>query len=179
MTEMTEFEKLTKLLIEMKEEMVGIKEEMKDLKKNFKGLVEINQRLIHERLNVPVPPPPKDFGEENKTATKSSAKITISNFGDRIKITGQTYDYRPLIKEVGCAKWEGEIKAWSLPLDSLKTLLEKFKEANMLVDRDIKVDVKESNIKENVIKASAKSKDEEPDEEIETNFDSSSYMFED
>ncbi len=116
-----------------------------NIQKELKGLIEIQQRLIHERLKVPMPPPPTEYGEEKVAKSAGSeCKIQIVSFGqDRIRISGNTFDYRPLIKSCGPAKWEGELKSWSLPVSSLKTIIEKFKEINLEMDKDFKVDVKE------------------------------------
>lgn len=115
-----------------------------NIQKELKGLIEIQQRLIHERLKVPMPPPPTDQSEEKVTKSSTDCKIQITSFGqDRIRISGNTFDYRPLIKSCGTAKWEGELKSWSLPVSSLKTIIEKFKEINLEMDKDFKIDVKE------------------------------------
>lgn len=121
-----------------------------NIQKELKGLIEIQQRLIHERLKVPMPPPPTEYGEEKISKPVSSdCKIQIVSFGqDRIRISGNTFEYRPLIKSCGPAKWEGELKSWSLPVSSLKTIIEKFKDINLEMDKDFKVDVKEQELTE-------------------------------
>lgn len=45
---------------EIKYSLIEIKSLIKDFKRNLKGLVEIQQRLVHERLGVPVPQAPKE-----------------------------------------------------------------------------------------------------------------------
>lgn len=136
-------EEIKKLNENLKSMEIELASKISNLQKEFKSLVEIQQRLIHERLKVPMPPPPTDYSEEKTVKNNNDCKIQIVSFGqDRIRISGNTFDYRPLIKSCGSAKWEGELKSWSLPLSSLKTVIEKFKEINLEVDKDIKVDVK-------------------------------------
>lgn len=137
-------EEIKKLSESLKSMEIELTSKISNIQKEFKSLVEIQQRLIHERLKVPMPPPPSDYCEEKPVKSNSSDyKIQINSFGqDKIRISGNTFDYRPLIKSCGPAKWEGELKSWSLPLSSLKTVIEKFKEINLEVDKDIKVDVK-------------------------------------
>jgi hypothetical protein len=136
-------EEIKKLSESLKSMEIELTLKISGVQKEFRSLVEIQQRLIHERLKVPMPPPPTDYSEAKTVKSISDYKIQISSFGqDRIRISGNTFDYRPLIKSCGPAKWEGELKSWSLPQSSLKTIIEKFKEINLEVDKDIKVDVR-------------------------------------
>jgi len=128
----------------IKKEFDEIKNMIKDLKKEFKSLIEIQQRLIHERLGVPVPAPPKEYGEESSSSSSSkSNKIEITNFGsDRIKVSGNTFDYKTAIKEAGTAKWENASKSWSLPIDALDKLVKNFEGINLVANKDFVVSVK-------------------------------------
>jgi hypothetical protein len=136
-------EEISKLSNSLKSMETELTLKISNIHKEFKSLVEIQQRLIHERLKVPMPPPPTDYSEEKIVKNNTDYKINITSFGqDKIRISGNTFEYRPLIKSCGYAKWEGELKSWSLPLSSLKTVIEKFKEINLEVDKDIKVDVR-------------------------------------
>lgn len=47
-----------------KKDIDEVKTMIKDLRKDFRGLIEIQQRLIHERLGVSLPPPPKEYGSD-------------------------------------------------------------------------------------------------------------------
>lgn len=134
-----------KVIKELKVVQEDLKKDILDLKKEFRGLIEIQQRLIHEiRLNVQMPNPPLEYGNDNKkevVKTSFDEKIKISNLGsDRIKIEGKTFDYKHLIKSSGYARWESELKVWSLPIESLDILVEKFKQVDF-TDKDIKIEV--------------------------------------
>jgi hypothetical protein len=139
---------MDKILKAIEQVETNLTEKINGIRKDLKGLVEIQQRLIHERLNVQMPPSPVEYGEETpiKTISNSNSKIQVSNFGqDHIKISGKTYDYNPIIKASGQARWEKELKVWTLPVGSLDTLLDKFKENNVSFDNDVVRVVKEEN----------------------------------
>jgi hypothetical protein len=119
--------------------LAEIKSLVKDFKKNLKGLVEIQQRLVHERLSVPIPPSPKEYGEESS----HKPKITITSIdGDRIRIAGNTFDFRTAIKNAGTAKWEGGTKSWSLSSECLDQLIQNLEAVNLVRDTDFSVNVK-------------------------------------
>jgi len=133
-------------LDEIKNELLNTQNMIKDLKKEFKGLIEIQQRLIHERLGVPIPASPKEYGED----TNLKNKIEISDFSDgRIKVSGNTFDYKSAIKEAGQAKWEQTTKSWSLPIESLEKLVENFKDLKLVEAKDFVVNVKQTIKDEN------------------------------
>jgi hypothetical protein len=123
----------------IKKEFDEVKTLIKDVKKEFKGLIEIQQRLIHERLGVAMPPAPKEYGEE--IGSKSN-KIEITDFTEgRIKVSGNTFDFKSAIKEAGQAKWENSSKSWSLPKDSLENLVKNLENLNLIADKDFVVNV--------------------------------------
>jgi hypothetical protein len=127
---------------QIKKEFDEVKQMIKDLKKELKGLIEIQQRLIHERLGVAVPPSPREFGEE---AGSSKNKIEISDFSEgRIKVSGNTFDYKMAIKDAGPAKWEQESKSWSLPLKSLDKLVKNLEGLNLVVNKDFVIKVNQT-----------------------------------
>jgi len=135
-------------------ELNELKTLVKSLQKEFKGLVEINQRLIHERLGVAPPPPPKEYGEES--TSKSSKAIEIQDFTKgRIKVSGNTFKYKDSIKDAGGCKWEGDIKSWSLPIDSLNKLIINLEDLELVNGKDFVVNVKGKS------KSSTKSKDDD------------------
>lgn len=93
-----------------------------------KGLIEIQKRLIQERIGVSTVVTAANI----PTITTDKNKINITKFGeDRIKVEGNTYDRRDIIKSCGQAKWENGDKSWSLPLESLDILVEKLQEAGL------------------------------------------------
>ncbi len=138
---------------EIKNELTEIKNSIKNIElrmqkmpteKNLRGLIEIQQRLVHERLGVAVPISPKEYGEESNS--KTTLKIDISNLGDdRIKVSGKTFDYKDAIKEAGSAKFDQVSKSWSLPLDSLNQLIKNFEAVNLVRDTDFSVNVDGEN----------------------------------
>ena len=122
---------------DLKKELTEIKAMIKDFKKNLKGLVEIQQRLVHERLGVPVPASPKEYGEEQ---TAKVAKINIVSIDDdRIRVSGNTFDFKTAIKEAGQAKWEQGTKSWSLPADCLDQLIKNLEAVNLVNGTDFSV----------------------------------------
>jgi hypothetical protein len=127
---------------DLKNELTEVKTIVKGFKKELKGLVEIQQRLVHERLSAPLPPPPKEYGEE---ITTKGAKINITSIdGDRIRISGNTFDFRTAIKNAGIAKWEGGTKSWSLPSECLDQLIQNLEAVNLVRDTDFSVNVKDN-----------------------------------
>ncbi len=125
--------------------------EINKIRIEFQGLIAIQQNLIHTRLNVSVPPPPKEYGVE-KTASSTennNYKIIISQFGhDRIKITGKTFEYKDIIKESGQARWENDLKGWSLNSSCTETLINKFKGEGLVIGKDMCVNVTSSTVKD-------------------------------
>jgi hypothetical protein len=135
-TRNTTYHKMDPLI---KKEFDEVKAMIKELKKELRGLIEIQQRLIHERLGVAVPPPPKEYGEET---TSKSNKIEITDFSEgRIKVSGNTFDYKTAIKEAGQAKWENSSKSWSLPSSSLDALVKNLEGLNLVSGKDFVVNV--------------------------------------
>ena len=127
---------------EIKYSLIEIKSLIKDFKRNLKGLVEIQQRLVHERLGVPVPQAPKEYGEE----PVSKAKINIVSLdSDRIRVSGNTFDYKSAIKEAGISKWEQATKSWSGPLENLDQLIKSLEAVNLVKDVDFIVDVADTD----------------------------------
>ncbi len=130
---------------EIKSDLNEIKTITKEFKKSLKGLVEIQQRLIHERLGVPVPAPPNEYGEET---TAKTAKINIISIADdRIRVSGNTFDFKAAIKEAGFAKWEQGTKSWALPSDCLNKLIKNLEAVNLVNGTDFSVNVEESTNK--------------------------------
>jgi len=133
-------------LDDIKESLAEIKTLIKDFKKDLKGLVEIQQRLIHERLGVTAPPPPKEYGEDtvvvSKAKGKTGLKMDIVNLDDnRIRVSGKTYDYMLAIKDSGSASFDKESKSWTLPLGSLNKLILNFEAIGLSRDVDFSVNV--------------------------------------
>jgi hypothetical protein len=126
---------------DFKKDLVEIKTIVKGFKNELKGLIEIQQRLVHERLGVPVPAAPKEYGEEQ---TVKTVKINIASLGsDRIRVSGNTFEFKTAIKDAGSAKWEQGTKSWSLPSESLDQLIKNFEDVNLIRDTDFSVNVSE------------------------------------
>lgn len=148
-------DELKKELAEIKNELAEVKTIVKSFKTELKGLVEIQQRLVHERLGVSVPPPPKEYGEE--PTSKTAPKIHITSIdSDRIRIAGNTFDFRTAIKDAGTAKWEGGTKSWSLPSDCLDKLIKNLEDVNLVRGTDFSVN-ESKNVKNDDAKNSVKS----------------------
>lgn len=121
----------------IKEELKCIKKMITDLKDEFKGLIEIQQKLVHERLNAPTPAAPVSVVEKSN----NKKLITISKDMNSIVLTGNTFDYNSLIKETAkendtSAKWESSKKAWILNEECLDDLIKKFENAGLYRDTD-------------------------------------------
>ena len=128
-------------------ELEEIKKNQKNLKRELQGLIEIQQKLIHERLGSAIPSPPKEYGEEPGAKSASSIGIDISSSGkDRINITGKrTFDIRDSIKEAGSAKFDQATKTWSLPLNCLQKLITNLESLNLKKGVDFIVNVKDQD----------------------------------
>ncbi len=135
-------------LTTIKAELTTIKTMIKDFKKDLKGLVEIQQRLVHERIGAPVPLPPKEYGEES--SSKSIGIELSSTSDDRVKITGRkSFDVKETIKQSAPskAKFNAEDKSWSIPIEYLDTLIANLEALNLVKNEDFSVNVKENNSK--------------------------------
>jgi hypothetical protein len=103
--------------------------EVKDLKKEYKCLIEVQQKLIHERLGVPVPTQPITYGE-----TKKNPKIiNITRDSNELVITGNTFNHRSLIKDIakGKAQWNNDLKGWNIPGEYEDDLIKEFKKMSV------------------------------------------------
>lgn len=116
----------------IEQELKEIKNMLLSFKDELKGLIEIQQKLIHERLGAPVP----------TTVEKVNNKIiTITKDLNTILLTGNTYAYNSIIKDSAkeCntnAQWNSSKKAWILNEDCLDNLVKKFKDAGLVQDTD-------------------------------------------
>lgn len=134
----TELSQIKADIDQIKTDVLEIKTLVKDFKKNLRGLIEIQQRLVHERLGTTVPISPKEYGEE----TSNKTKIEISNAGnDSIKVSGKTFDFKEAIKSSGAAKFDQGSKSWTLPLDCLDKLVKNFEAINLVKGTDFSVNV--------------------------------------
>jgi len=140
MNQIKEFDEIKTLINSLREEVKGVRSELK-------GLIEIQQRLIHERLGVPVPPAPKEFGEEPGTS-KNKIEITDASESGRIKISGKTFDYNNTIKAAGQAKWDGSSKTWSMSIDALDNLILGLESCKLVRDKDFTVKVSKNSSKD-------------------------------
>lgn len=139
-------------LIAINENLIKLNEkinENNDFNDKFKGLIEIQQRLIHERLGAPIPAPipaPTQVASASVTSTNdNSKKISLCKYNDdKFYVKGNTFEYNNLIKLVATennekAKWEpAPSKFWILPNNCLNSLIEKFDELN--VEYNINID---------------------------------------
>jgi len=142
----TEYEDLKKDLAEIKKDVAEIKTTVKSFKKELKGLVEIQQRLVHERLGAPVPLPPKEYGEES--SSKSIGIELTSTSDDRIKISGKkSFDIKETVKQSAPskAKFNAGDKSWSIPSEYLDTLIANLEALNLVKDKDFSVNVTGGN----------------------------------
>jgi|JI9StandDraft_1071089.scaffolds.fasta_scaffold00916_16 hypothetical protein len=107
-----------------------------------KGLVEIQTRLIHERLGVQIPVTINTHPTTPAAPTVNKNIIEVTNYGiDRVKLVGNTFNKRDLIKSCGQAKWENNDKCWTLPLDLLEVIESKFVESGLQKDVDFVINV--------------------------------------
>lgn len=123
------------------EDIKEIKTMILSLKDELKGLIEIQQKLVHERLGAPIPPPPTNVSEK-----QNNKIITITKDINSILVTGNTYSYNSLIKE--CAKdrntsaqWNASKKAWILNEDCLEDLVKKLENSGLNKETDFVVKV--------------------------------------
>lgn len=127
-----------------KKDIEELKQIIKQMKNDLKGLVEIQQRLIHERLNVPCPPSPIEYVDE----PRKKSTIEIKNHSDdKIIVSGKTYDVKDAIK-LCRAKFDNDTKSWILNIDSLDVLTEKFKQLGLEEGKDFISEVKVPKKKE-------------------------------
>jgi len=124
---------------------------IKTLRQEYKGLVEIQQCLIHEKLGAPTPAYPKEYGETSSGTTTKSIGIELTSIADdRIKISGKkSFDVKEIVKQSGQskAKFDAADKSWSIPAKYLDDLLKNFQAANLVKDKDysLKITSQKSN----------------------------------
>ncbi len=136
---------------ELKEGQNEIKTMIKGVKQELRGLIEIQKRLIHERLGVPNPPASTEYAQPEGKKIKN---IEIKNYTDgRISIAGNTFDYNSAIKAAATdngqrARWEpAPHKLWHMPEDCLDSLVENLRNLDLEEGKDFSVDVKRSEAK--------------------------------
>ena len=133
-------------LAEVKENQAELKNLIKNVKKELRGLIEIQQRLIHERLGVTPPAPPKEYGEDPGKKVKN---IEIINYTPgRIGVVGNTYDYNSAIKSAASdnderAKWDpAPSKVWHMSEKCLGSLIENLRALDLEEGTDFVVSAK-------------------------------------
>lgn len=157
--------------------------EVKDLKKEYKCLIEVQQKLIHERLGVPVPTQPITYGE-----TKKNPKIiNITRDSNELVITGNTFNHRSLIKDIakGKAQWNNDLKGWNIPGEYEDDLIKEFKKINIeysidgveagkaeteVTEDSIQIEKEEDSKKEKIKKSSKSKKKSSKDSDSEEGF---------
>ena len=105
----------------------NINNKISSLEEKLQGLVEVNNRLVHENIcnkgnnNVIIP------SIQTKTTTTESKILIVEKHEDNIKISGKTYTHRSLLREEG-GSWNKSLQAWIFPEDTKDKLLEILKE---------------------------------------------------
>ena len=94
------------------------------LEDKLQGLIEINNRLVHENINLRSPPHIERKSNVDNTSTDDlvSNKIIIEKHGNGIKVHGKTYNYRSIFRDNG-GSWNKGLQAWIFPLDVKETLI--------------------------------------------------------
>lgn len=150
------FEKVYSELNEIKCMLNSLRDDMRevlDKEVQLKGLIEINQRLIHEQLGTPnaseVVKSQKNVVDEKKKKEESGKKrknVLIEVDGDNLKISGNTFDARVYIKQMNGAKWDGPTTSWLVPTDSLTELTQKFKENRIDFETTVTVPMQKESL---------------------------------
>jgi hypothetical protein len=125
----------------IRDELVKLNKEIVSIRNELRGLIEIQQRLIHERLGVPPPPPPPPVGESPKKY--NSKKIYIKVLGEGVSVSGNTFNHKDIIKQWKNAKFQDD-KSWLLPSGYLEKLISAFEDNGLKEDIDFFVDSKQA-----------------------------------
>lgn len=95
------------------------------LDNDLKALISVQQRLIHERLGVPMPAEPT-VGICTASATKTNNRtinIDLAENG-KIRVSGKnTYDFKDAIKGNRMGTFEAGTKTWLVPSSDLSGLI--------------------------------------------------------
>lgn len=105
--------------------------EIENIKNELKGLLEINQRLIHERLGVPPPPPPSNDNNNNKNII-----IIKKHDLNKIIVSGNTYNYKEDIKKSGNCNFDKTTKSWILDHESINDLINNLENLGLEENKD-------------------------------------------
>ena len=145
-------EEILAAIAEVKENQADLKKLVSDTKKELRGLIELQQRLIHERLGVAPPAPPVEYAQPEGKKVKN---IQIIDYKDgRIGVVGNTYDYNSAIKGAAAvnderAKWDpAPAKTWHMPANCLDALIENLRALDLEEGKDFEVKATRSEEKD-------------------------------
>lgn len=117
------------LIAELKNDIASLRTELVAMHTQTRALVDVQKKLIHERLKVPEPESravPVEPPAMTKVA-KKQVQVTVTRLNAKqISVGGRTFDFNALIKASGPAKFEPSNKTWTLPIESLAALEKNF-----------------------------------------------------
>lgn len=160
-------EGLTNDLNELKCILNSLKDDMKevlDKEVQLKGLIEINQRLIHEQLGTKNPSEvianqKNVVDENNKKAERMNVRKNVLIESEKegwLKLSGKgTFDAKAFIKQVDGRKWDTKLNSWLIPTDGLTQLTRLFKDNE--IDFETNLTIESSDVSEKTEASSSES----------------------
>lgn len=110
--------------------MEKIEERLASIEEKLQGLIEINNRLVHENIRKSLVPVRQETVTETRiTETDDTIRIethTQNNF----RVTGKTYQHRSLFREAK-GEWNKVDLCWIFPNEHKEKLIELLRENNV------------------------------------------------
>lgn len=107
--------------------MDRIEQRLAAIEEKLQGLIEINDRLVHENIR-------KSTGTTTTVATPSAPKtqeILIEKHNeDTIRVSGKTYPHRSLLREAN-GEWDKVAMCWVIQNEHKDTLIGLFQSNNV------------------------------------------------
>ena len=132
---------ISKEILEIRKEIAelssGVKklsEENHHIRLENKALVDVQKKLVHERLKVPEPENRAAEPPAMSKVAKKQAQVTVTRISpSQISVGGQSFHYNSWIKAAGPARFEKDSKTWTLPIECLGALEDNFRGAEGVV----------------------------------------------
>lgn len=120
-------------VIDLINEMIApLKEEIAYLKEALKCKDELNEKLINEMLKSEK----KIENKDNNDVEIKNEKILLEYHGNSLKISGNTYKYKTILREHG-GSWNKSLQSWIFKKSCKDFLIEKLEENNIEYSHDL------------------------------------------
>ena len=111
--------------MDIEEKVKNIEERLLVLEEKNKGLLEVNDKLIHENISLrnKIDKIPKD----TPVLSKIEEGLVMEDHNEKsFKILGKTFPHRSILRENG-GSWNKSLQVWIFPIRGKEPILEIFK----------------------------------------------------